>query len=779
MDNSAYAYIDLLNESSGTTGSQTINGNLTVTGTITDTSLTPLQLVSTDASSTLISTLLQGTANQITVTGLGTATVTLATPQDIALTSSPTFVTLNATTSALIQTGSAKTFIGDVGFGMASFANNARATTSDYCLLQSSAGETFLNATTATAIHLRINNADKLTVINGQTTILNNLNLQSLTASLPLKLDASKNVISQLISLPSDVSGILPVINGGTGSTTALTGNKIMVSNAGGTAIIEGTSSINPSFTTLTTSGDITSTAGNVVLSNVNEVDIGTTRYLETVVLANTATLAFTNNGGNVQIGGSGGLTFLTVGAISATFNCPVEIGGPGFNRSLLLKNDNTPLVIGATNTITLKITSPAANRTYTIPDTLANSSFVMTDLAQTINGAKTFSAITTVSNGTASVSNTTGALVVTGGIGAQGNCVLGSGGSGAWIGDMGSGDASFSAAVNASTTNYALSQSTSGETYLNAYTGASVHIRNNNNEKLTISTGTTTSANPITITPTTNQIVLGVTNTTTITAPAPTSSRTVTLPDAGANSSFVLTELAQTINGAKTFGANATINTTLIGKVYNAVATVAGFQNSALAINTTNYGFIQDSTGNSFMNAPTGATANIRINDVTQWAVSSTALTATPAIVATTAGVKLGNYAQRTNNTAITCSNGAFTTLTWDTAVASNGITYSAGVFTCPLAGLYLVTFNIRWTNTSGITYDNGFFSQNSNDSYLHGINSIGGGAYVASSSFHYLPTANKTINCAAYQASGGSVTTVPGSANNNMVTIQLVSAL
>ena len=59
----------------------------------------------------------------------------------------------------------------------------------------------------------------------------------------------------------------------------------------------------------------------------------------------------------------------------------------------------------------------------------------------------------------------------------------------------------------------------------------------------------------------TTNQLVLGTPFLTTITSPQPLANRTVTLPDAGANSSFVLTELAQTINGLKTFGEKITVN--------------------------------------------------------------------------------------------------------------------------------------------------------------------------------------------------------------------------
>ena len=49
----------------------------------------------------------------------------------------------------------------------------------------------------------------------------------------------------------------------------------------------------------------------------------------------------------------------------------------------------------GAGNTITLTCTNPAANRAYTLPDSGANSSFVMTDGNQTINGIKTFSTVT------------------------------------------------------------------------------------------------------------------------------------------------------------------------------------------------------------------------------------------------------------------------------------------------------------------------------------------------------------------------------------------------
>lgn len=62
--------------------------------------------------------------------------------------------------------------------------------------------------------------------------------LSSLTASLPLKLDASNNVTSAAIDLSgSEVTSTLPVSKGGTNSATALNSNRIMVSSGG--AIVE------------------------------------------------------------------------------------------------------------------------------------------------------------------------------------------------------------------------------------------------------------------------------------------------------------------------------------------------------------------------------------------------------------------------------------------------------------------------------------------------------------------------------------------------------------
>lgn len=90
--------------------------------------------------------------------------------------------------------------------------------------------------------------------INGNKTLSGTTNLSSLTASTPLKLDASRNVISSDIDLTTDVTAVLPVSNGGTNSSAALLNNRIIQSSAG--AIVEASAI----------------TANRALISNVNGI---------------------------------------------------------------------------------------------------------------------------------------------------------------------------------------------------------------------------------------------------------------------------------------------------------------------------------------------------------------------------------------------------------------------------------------------------------------------------------------------------------------------------
>lgn len=90
----------------------------------------------------------------------------------------------------------------------------------------------------------------------------------------------------------------------------------------------------------------------------------------------------------------------------------------PSFTSETLTAGSNQ-LTLGTANTITLNAVAPTASRTYTIPDSGANSSFVMTDGGQTINGTKTFSSTViapqiqgNLSGGTISLTNGTNLIV-------------------------------------------------------------------------------------------------------------------------------------------------------------------------------------------------------------------------------------------------------------------------------------------------------------------------------------------------------------------------------
>lgn len=154
------------------------------------------------------------------------------------------------------------------------------------------------------------------------------------------------------VNLSTMVTNVLPIANGGTNSSTALSGDRVMLSTA--TAIVE--------------SGALSD--GSLIIGRTGNSPI-------------VATISGTTN----QV-------IVTNGAGSITLSLPQAIAlisSPSF-ASLFLTNTTNQLVLGTTNTVTINSVAPVASRSYTIPDTGANSSFVMTDGNQTINGTKTFS---------------------------------------------------------------------------------------------------------------------------------------------------------------------------------------------------------------------------------------------------------------------------------------------------------------------------------------------------------------------------------------------------
>jgi len=302
-----------------------------------------------------------------------------------------------------------------------------------------------------------------------------------------------------------------------------------------------------------TSTGDVTLNSATI-LATTNQLVLGTTNTTTINAAAPAASAVYT-----IPDVGTTASFVMTAGAQTIA-------GAKTLSSALTITPTTNQLVLGTTNTTTISATAPAASRTYTIPDAGANASFVMTEGTQTINGDKTLSGATSLTGvATAKAGNAirfenTGGTAYTGfnaaagqasnisytlpAVAATGNQVL--------------------RANNTTPTN--LEWVTLATVDAGTTTDATLRWNGTkwveNLNVLATSAGDMT-LNSATIKATTNQLILGTTNTTTISATAPAASSVYTIPDVGTTASFVMTEGAQTINGAKTLSSALTITPT------------------------------------------------------------------------------------------------------------------------------------------------------------------------------------------------------------------------
>lgn len=126
------------------------------------------------------------------------------------------------------------------------------------------------------------------------------------------------------VSLTADVSGVAPIANGGTNSSTSLTGNRLMTSNSGATAIVEGNiyDFVIAEVTSSTTGGGAVDTTVTIPAARGSN---GTKGFLITDI-AFRVTQAVAGGGSvNVRAGTSAGGTDLIVstaasGAVGTTY---------------------------------------------------------------------------------------------------------------------------------------------------------------------------------------------------------------------------------------------------------------------------------------------------------------------------------------------------------------------------------------------------------------------------------------------------------------------------
>jgi len=139
-----------------------------------------------------------------------------------------------------------------------------------------------------------------------------------------------------------------------------------------------------------------------------------------------------------------------------------------------------------------------------------------------------------------------------------------------------------------------------------NAVTTANI-LSDTDTNSYTLS-GTYTLSNALTITPTTNQLILGTTRTATISAVQPaTASRTYTFPDLSGNYNVVGDSGTQTIGGTKTFSSALTINPTTNQLVLGGSSGNSNTISSTAPATTSRTWTIPDISGNATFSALEG----------------------------------------------------------------------------------------------------------------------------------------------------------------------------
>lgn len=318
---------------------------------------------------------------------------------------------------------------------------------------------------------------------------------------------------------------------------------------------------------------------------------------------------------------------------------------------SFAARKTTNQLVLGVTNTTTINSTAPSASRVYTIPDVGTSANFILSAGTQTIGGSKSFSsaiAITATSNhialsspvGTATLSvinQSLGSFVYSiPNVGANANFVMTEStqtingaktfGANTSVSYSNAGadvillvqNGSTSTGSNSIINNYINNSGSGNAVYRCGHTAAQKYswgfdnddsdawvfsvgdTLGTNNAMRCSTTGNFSFNNSVTLSATTNQLVLGVTNTTTITSPAPSGSRTYTIPDAGGAASFMMTAGTQTATSLNTFSAGVQFATSggtpTTLNYYQELASTIGFTSNAFSgTKTVNYNIVRN----------------------------------------------------------------------------------------------------------------------------------------------------------------------------------------
>lgn len=322
----------------GTNAVTLTSGSSLVTTGVTFPSVGGSQLLSTDASNALIGSNITGTPNRVTVSGMGTASITLSGPQDIGTASSPTFTGLTLSASQTLSYSTASRWL----------ALNASKNVVAQELLGIT-NQTIITGTPGSGtvtIGLPQDIATSSTPFFTRLTLTAASNQLVLSPGNSLTITCASPAASQIITLPDP---------GGAASFMLTTGNQ----TASGVLTLSNTTDATSSSTgALVTSGGI-GVAKSVWVAN--DVVVANTRAYRMLNNAGTAQSILTiDSSDNIRVRGGGGSMLIApdATATSVTVSQGSSINTTFFyNMTQMLQVNSTGLAVGtaaATNGITL-----------------------------------------------------------------------------------------------------------------------------------------------------------------------------------------------------------------------------------------------------------------------------------------------------------------------------------------------------------------------------------------------------------------------------------------
>lgn len=201
------------------------------------------------------------------------------------------------------------------------------------------------------------------------------INIQPLTASLPLKLDSTKRITAALINLAStsDVTGIVPVANGGTGLGSYAQGDILVATGTGtigsvsdvatGSVLVSGGTNTVPAYSaspTITTSVTVptvfgsASSSGNLLLQSTSNATRGFVQ-VEDLMQVGTSAHAFAATASYYIDVGTGGCSVTTGAMTGLRWANTLTVKGNSastvmalFNAQGTITDDGTARTVGA-----------------------------------------------------------------------------------------------------------------------------------------------------------------------------------------------------------------------------------------------------------------------------------------------------------------------------------------------------------------------------------------------------------------------------------------------